>query len=52
VTRTTTTQQLIAESIAKFKQQKKARFEAKSGPRKKSLPFVFFLKKLMQSKGS
>jgi hypothetical protein len=28
-------------AIAKFKQQKKARFEAKDGPRKKSLAFIF-----------
>jgi hypothetical protein len=38
--------------IAKFKQQKKACFEAKAGPRKKSLAFIFFLKKLMHFKGS
>jgi hypothetical protein len=34
--------------IAKFKQQKKALFEAKSGPRKKSLDFLS--KKLIHSK--
>jgi hypothetical protein len=28
-------------AIAKFKQQKKACFEAKAGPRKKSLDFLF-----------
>jgi hypothetical protein len=28
-------------AIAKFKQQKKARFEAKAGPGKKSLAFTF-----------
>jgi hypothetical protein len=28
-------------AIAKFKQQKKAHFEAKAGPRKKSLAFLF-----------
>jgi hypothetical protein len=38
--------------IAKFKQQKKACFEAKDGPGKKSLTFSSFSKKLMHSKGS
>jgi hypothetical protein len=28
-------------AIAKFKQQKKAQFEAKAGPRKKDLTFLF-----------
>jgi hypothetical protein len=37
-------------AIAKFKQQKKACFEAKAVPGKNSLA-LFFLKKLMQSKG-
>jgi hypothetical protein len=41
-------------ATAKFKQQKynKARFEAKAGPRKKSLALSSFSKKLMQSKSS
>jgi hypothetical protein len=41
-------------AISKFKQQKnsKARFEAKAGPRKKPLAFLFFSKKLMQLKGN
>jgi hypothetical protein len=39
-------------TFAKFKQQKMAFFEAKSGPGKKSLAFFFILKNLMHSKGS
>jgi hypothetical protein len=41
-------------AIAKFKQQKKTHFEAKAGPRKKSLAFLFeeinALKKQLQLK--
>jgi hypothetical protein len=33
-------------AIAKFKQQKKARFEAKAGPRKKSLAFSFLFEEI------
>jgi hypothetical protein len=32
--------------IAKFKQQKKALFEAKTGPGKKSLAFLFFFEEI------
>jgi hypothetical protein len=39
-------------AFAKFKQQKKARFEGKAEPGKKSLAFLSFSKKLMNSKGS
>jgi hypothetical protein len=40
-------------AISKFKQQKKARFEAKAGPGKKSLAFlVLFSKKIIHSKGN
>jgi hypothetical protein len=41
VIRTTTTQLIAEQLIAKFKQQKKAFFEAKAGPGKKSLAFLF-----------
>jgi hypothetical protein len=39
-------------AIAKFKQQKKARFEAKAEPGKKSLASISFLKKLMHLNGN
>jgi hypothetical protein len=39
-------------AIAKFKQQRKACFEAKDGPGKKSLALLFLLKKSMHYKGN
>jgi hypothetical protein len=33
-------------AIAKFKQQKKVFFEAKAGPRKKSLAFLFLFEEI------
>jgi hypothetical protein len=45
VTRTTTTW-LIAEQLPNFKQQKKACFEAKAGPRKKYLAFLFLFEEI------
>jgi hypothetical protein len=39
-------------AIAKFKQQKKARFEAKSGPGKKSLAFLFLFEEIKHLKGN
>jgi hypothetical protein len=37
-------------AIAKFKQQKKARFEVKSGPRKKSLAFLVLFEEINEVK--
>jgi hypothetical protein len=37
-------------AIAKFKQQKKACFEAKAGPEKKSLAFLFLFKDINELK--